>query len=249
MIAKWAKRFAAIVILALIVAGTVYAMMPQPVGVDVALVDRGPLAVTVDEEGIASIRDVFRVSAPVAGKVDRLPVEVGDRVHRGTTALATIQPSDPPFLDVRTRREMEAAVGAAEASVELAKAQVASAEAALRLAQSTLNRAQKLVVPDTISVSAVEKAVADLDTAKAMLLQAKAGLALRESELSSAQARLIEPDQMEGDGTSCCLTLRAPGRHRAQARNRERAGRRRRRRARGDRRSPRHGDRRPSPVE
>lgn len=210
MIAKWGKRVAAIVILVLIVAGTVYAMLPQPVGVDIAIVDRGPLAVTIDEEGIASIRDVFRVSAPIAGKVDRLPVEVGDRVHRGTTTVATIHPTDPPFLDVRTRRELEAAIGSARASVELAKAQVASAEAGQRLAQSIFDRAQKLVVPDTISISAVEKAVADLDNANGLLQQAKAGLALRESELSSAQARLIEPDQLEGDGTSCCLTLRAP---------------------------------------
>ena len=41
-------------------AGLVYALRPQPVAVDLATLDRGPMEVTVDEEGIARIRDVFR---------------------------------------------------------------------------------------------------------------------------------------------------------------------------------------------
>ena len=82
MLVKWVKRIAGLAVLAAIVAATVYALMPSPVPVDLAIIDRGPLHVTVDEEGVARIRDIFRVSAPVAGRVERLPVEVGDRVHK-----------------------------------------------------------------------------------------------------------------------------------------------------------------------
>lgn len=211
MASKWIKRLAGIAVLAAIVAATVYALLPQPVPVDLAAVDRGRLEVTIDEEGIARIRDVFRVSAPVAGRVERLPVEVGDTVYRNTTAVAKIYPVDPPFLDVRSRRELEAAVEAARAAVNLAAAQVAAAEAADRLAQADVERAGRLAKLGTISARALEKAVADVDTAKAAVEQAKASLALRESELMSAEARLIEPDQLEGGSRdSCCMTLRAP---------------------------------------
>ena len=94
MQSKWLKRGIGLVVLALVVAGAVLALRPQPVPVDIATVGTAHLAVTVDEEGIARIRDVFRVSAPVAGRVERLPVEVGDKVHRNTTTVAPIQACD-----------------------------------------------------------------------------------------------------------------------------------------------------------
>ena len=108
--------------------------MPAPVGVDIAVIGRGPLEVTVDEEGVAEIRDVFRVSAPIAGKLNRIPVDVGDTVSTDGTAVAAIQPAEPSLLDVRTQRELQAAAEAARAAVGLAQAQVTSAEASERLA-------------------------------------------------------------------------------------------------------------------
>ena len=211
MSSKWVKRLIGLVALALIIAAAVYALMPQPVPVDTATVARGPLDVTIDEEGIARIRDVFRVSAPVAGRVERLPVEVGDQVFENTTAVAAIHPVDPPFLDVRSRRELEAAVEAARAAVNLAQAQLNAAEANEKLMESDLERSQRLAKAGTISARALEKAIADVDTAKAQVAEGEASLKLRDSELSSAEARLIEPNQLEGGGhDSCCLTLRAP---------------------------------------
>jgi HlyD family secretion protein len=211
MQAKWIRRAIGLVVLALIAAAAVYALSPRPVAVDVATVDRGPLRVTIDEQGIARIRDVFRVSAPIPGRIERLPVEVGDEVVKDTTAVAAIHPADPPFLDVRSRRELQAAVAAAGAAVTLANAQLNAAQANERLMESDLERAKKLANAGTISTRALEKAVADLDTAKAQVAEAQATLNLRDSELSSAQARLIEPNQIEGGGRdSCCLTLRAP---------------------------------------
>ncbi|MCB1496274.1 MAG: HlyD family efflux transporter periplasmic adaptor subunit [Bauldia sp.] len=212
MLSKWVKRAIGLVVLALVVAAAVLALRPRPVPVDIATIDRGHLAVTIDEEGIARIRDVFRVSAPVAGRVERLPVEVGDKVHRNTTTVALIHPVDPPFLDIRSRRELEAAVEAARAAVTLARAQVNAAEAGERLAQSELDRADRLAKMETIAKSVLDKAIADHDTATAQVAEARAALNLRESELASAEARLIQPNQLEGGSSSdtCCLTIRAP---------------------------------------
>ncbi len=106
MALKWLKRIVAALIVLAVVAGLVYALRPQPVAVDLATLDRGPMEVTIDEEGIARIRDVFVVSAPITGRVERLPVDVGDKVVANQTVVASIHPVQPSFLDVRTRREL-----------------------------------------------------------------------------------------------------------------------------------------------
>ena len=41
---------------------------PEPVPVDLATVARGPLRITVGDEGITRVRDIFVLSAPVTGR-------------------------------------------------------------------------------------------------------------------------------------------------------------------------------------
>ncbi len=212
MLGTWIKRIVAIFAVVVVVAAVVYALIPAPVGVDIAVIDRGPLEVTVDEDGVAEIRDVFRVSAPIAGKLNRIPVHVGDPVSPKGEAIAAIQPAEPALLDMRTQRELTAAADAARAAVGLAAAQVTSAEASERLARSDLDRAKQLAEKGAISSRALEKAVTDLDTAHAAVEQAKANLALRQSELASAEAHLIQPgaDNADSGGAGCCVPVMAP---------------------------------------
>ena len=211
MSGKWPKRIGALIVVAVLVAGTVYALWPRPVSVDVAIIDRGGIEVTVDEEGIARIRDVFVVSAPIPGRLDRLPVHLGDRVYVNATEVASIRPTAPAFLDVRTRREFEAAAAAARAAVDLAKARLDGAVASLRMAEADLERADRLAKGGTISLRAFEQATTTVDTARALVSQSRAELQLRQSELESANARLIEPDESINPlTTSCCLAVRAP---------------------------------------
>jgi HlyD family secretion protein len=212
MLGKWIKRAIGSGFVLVIVAATIYALMPQPVPADIATVDRGPLEVTVDEEGMARVRDVYVVSSPIAGRLERIPVHVGDQVSRDETVVASIRPLDPAFLDVRSRREMGALVDAARAAVASAEAQLNAAEVNTRVAQSDVERSQKLAATQTISAHELEKATNDLDTAKAGVEQAKATLELRKSELASAQARLIEPDEPTPypSGGSCCVVARSP---------------------------------------
>jgi len=99
----------------------VFAFRPQPVPVDLADVTRGRLTVTVDEEGETRVRDVFVLSAPVAGRVRRIVIEVGDQVEAGQTVVAQIEPVDPTLLDARSETEAQAAVRAAEAELDFAK--------------------------------------------------------------------------------------------------------------------------------
>ena len=55
-----------VLISAAVIAGLLaVALWPRPVPVDLAIVRRGPLVVTVDEEGVTRVRDRFIVSQPV----------------------------------------------------------------------------------------------------------------------------------------------------------------------------------------
>ena len=212
MLATWIKRILAIFAVVAVVGAIVYALIPAPVGVDIAVIGRGPLEVTVDEEGVAQIRDIFRVSAPIAGKLNRIPVHVGDTVRAQGAAVASIQPVEPSLLDVRTMRELQAAADAARAAVGLAEAQVSSAEASQRLAASDLDRAKQLADKGAVSARALEKAVTDVDTARAAVEQAKANLALRQSELASAEAHLIQPggSTVDNGRADCCVPVMSP---------------------------------------
>jgi HlyD family secretion protein len=193
-------------------AALAWAMWPKPVGVDFALATRGPFVVTVDEEGKTRIKDVYTVSSPIGGKLLRRPLEVGDRVRKDVTAVATIEPSAPPFLDVRTLRELEAQVEAGKAAVALAEAEVRQAESELEFAESELVRARTLIRNKTISERAHERARIDAETRRAAVARTKSNLEVRKRELDSAQARLIGPEEAaKGEvPVGCCVTVRAP---------------------------------------
>jgi HlyD family secretion protein len=208
---RWLKYLVMAVVLAVVIAGFAYVLSPKPVPVDSMVIDRGPIRVTVDEEGKTRIKDVYTVSAPITGRLLRLPVRVGDPVSAQTSPVASILPVSPSFLDQRTRSELQAAAQAAEAAVGLAEAELARKQAEERFAKNNLDRADRLAKTATISQSAFEKAALDYDTAKAAVLQAEANLDLRRHEYESAEARLIEPDTAPADdNASCCVIVYAP---------------------------------------
>lgn len=208
----FAKRGLIVLALAGLVGALAWALWPKPVLVELAEVRKGPLVVTVDEEGKTRIKDVYSVSAPITGKLVRLALEAGDRVKKDVTVVAVIEPMAPPFLDVRTTRELEAQIEAAKAAVALAEAEVHQATAELEFAESELKRAAALIGSKAISERAMERARIDVDTRRAALARAKSNLEVRKRELESGQARLIGPEeQWKGEvAAGCCVNVRAP---------------------------------------
>ena len=208
----WIKRSILGAIALAVIGAFIYALSPKPVLVDTTVISRGPLKVTVDEEGETRIREIYVVSSPLDGRVLRSPREVGDVVMKDKTLLAVIEPGDPSFLDIRKRRELEAIVAAAEASIVLTESEIDRAESELEFAQSDLKRAKSLSQRGTISERTLEKAALDVQTHQAGLAQARANLILRHRQLDSAKARLIGPEQKktkEAD-ESCCVEVHAP---------------------------------------
>ena len=225
----WLRRALMLLVVAIVVAGTVYALLPKPVAADLATVDRGAIEVTIDEDGVARIRDVYKVSATVAGYLDRFPLEVGDPVKRNDTVVAEIRPSAPAFLDERTRRELEAAVGAATAAVRLAEAELAKAEADLRMHEADLDRSEQLRGSGTISARAMDEATG------------RGGFCTRRSAPSAGQSRGAAKRADERGGAAYPAERRRQIRHRHMLRPDTRAGR---RRGAQDRRGKRAGRRR-----
>lgn len=208
--AVWKKRIGWAVVLALVLLGAVWFAAPRPVLVDIAAVTSGPMEVTVDDEAKTRVRDIYVVSAPVAGRVLRSPRRVGDAVTADETIVAAMQPAAPGLLDARSREELQAALAASEAAVRFAEAEVRRIETALEFARTELARAETLLRTNATPIKAVDKARFDVDTYAAALASAKAQLDVRRHELHNVNARLVDPNISLQQGPACCVQIRAP---------------------------------------
>ncbi|HEU4690139.1 MAG TPA: efflux RND transporter periplasmic adaptor subunit [Vicinamibacterales bacterium] len=169
------------------------AMWPEAMEVSVVRAERGPMQVTVDEDGETRVRDRFLVTAPVSGRVHRIEIEPGDMVVRGKTLLARITPAESPLLDSRTRGELQAAVDAATAAVGQARAERQRAATALERARSTLRRQQELNKAGAISTDDLEASQTALASAEDAVRAAEFTERRAESEVQLARARLSAP--------------------------------------------------------
>jgi HlyD family secretion protein len=187
---KHKRLIAGVVIVLAIVA---MAMWPESIEVSSAPVERGPMQVTLDEDGETRVRDKFVVSAPVAGRLQRIELEPGDAVVRGKTIVARLTTADAPLLDPRTRGELEAAVEAARAAVGQARAELERATAELARARTTRQRQQELMKAGAIAADSLDAAETALATAEEARKAAEFAVSRSEYELQLARARLQAP--------------------------------------------------------
>lgn len=184
---------------AVLIAGFALALRPNPFPVDVAAVGRGPLRVTVDEEGETRVRDRFVVSAPFTGHILRIELEPGESVAAGGV-LAVLRPAEASLLDVRSRAGSEARVRQAEAALGRARADRERARAELRFAQSDLKRTRALGEQGILSSQEVEAAQLAVETRREMLEAAEFEIRAAQNEVAAARAGLLEAGQGGGGG-------------------------------------------------
>ena len=215
------RRFLGALVAAAAVLVAAWFAWPRPVGVDLATVARGPMEVTVNDDGKTRVRHVYSVSAPIAGKVLRIshPLgeegtvsrHVGDEVKANDTVVAVMQPATPSFIDFRSREEAQAAVAAADAYVKYAESEVHRLEAAVAFYRGELARAQTLARTQTVSVQALDKAKFDAESNGAALVSAKAQVTVWQGVSKSLAARLIDPSSSPSmPDPVCCVQIRAP---------------------------------------
>ncbi len=199
------QRRIAFVAITAVAVGVVYlAFRTEPVPVQVATVDRGPMQVTVDEEGQTRVRERFTVAAPVTGRLERVRLDAGDPVEAGDVVAEMVpQALDPRFLaEARARRE------AALAQTREAEARVAQAEAALAQARRTANRARRLARDKTISSEELEVTTLDETTRARELEAARAAARTADFHLEAAEATLLATG--DDSESNVKVALRAP---------------------------------------
>lgn len=177
----------------IVIAGLVWSFRPQPVPVEIATVIRGPMRVDTTEEGRTRVQERYEVSAPVSGTLVRIEGKAGDMVQGNKTVVATLLPTAPGFLDVRTRAQAEYAVKSAEAARDLAAADVRRIQAELNFAASDLRRANALWAKQAIAFASVDRARLVFNTQTAALASARAALQAKQYDLETAKAQLIDP--------------------------------------------------------
>lgn len=184
---------------------------PRPEPVDIVEVTPDSLIVTVDEEGRTRVRDVFVLSAPVAGMMRRVLLESGDPVIATETVVARISPSDSAFLDPRGAALAEAEVKAATSNLELSRAALDEARADSEFADAELDRGRRLVASGTIAQREFDALLRAARAAEARLETAQAAVQVRLFELERARAALIAPGGEGGDDVACCdIPITAP---------------------------------------
>jgi HlyD family secretion protein len=168
------------------------ALWPQTLEVDVVRVSRGTILVTIDEEGETRVRERFIIAAPLAGRLQRIQLEPGDRVVRGRT-VARLMPAAPTLLDARTRSELAAGVEAAQAALGRARAERQRASATLDRARSLVSRRKELAEAGIIPRDQLEADEAAMKAAEEEVRAAEYAIRQGEHELQMARVRLEQP--------------------------------------------------------
>jgi HlyD family secretion protein len=170
----------------------VFAFRPRPVAVDLAGITRGPMQVTVRDEGRTRIRNEYIVSAPVGGHLLRIGYKPGATVDAGDV-VARILPGAPAFLDARAQAEARAGVNTAAAALAAARAEVERAEAQAGFARMELQRTTELHARELIPVETHDRARLALQVAQSALDTARESVRMRDAELEAARIRLTQP--------------------------------------------------------
>jgi HlyD family secretion protein len=183
-------RWGVAVFLALLAAAAFASRWRAAMEVEAVMIDRGPVAFEIVDEGRVRVRDLFTVSAPTAGHLLRVSLRPGDAVRRGQE-LARLAPADPALLDARALQDAQAQVASAEARLN-------EAESQHRLAVAERRRAEALTTRGYAAAAAFDRAQAGEEAAAASVIARKAEL---------ARARALLAPGAEGSGA---MIIRAP---------------------------------------
>lgn len=172
------------------VAGLIaWSFAPRAVVVQTAEVKRGSFTQVVEEDGKTRVRERYVISAPLAGKVNRLLLKAGDSVANDQV-VARIAPNMSALLDTRSVQELTERIGAAEAVKARALADVARSQATLDKSQADLRRVKQLASSGFVAAAQVEQAEMEREVNVRSLEAARQSQHVAEHELATARAAL-----------------------------------------------------------
>jgi HlyD family secretion protein len=185
------KRLSWSVIALAVVAMIAYAFVPKPVDVDLGEVTRGPMLVTVDQDGKTRVKERYLVSAPLAGRMSRVRLKAGDAVEAAQTLIASIEPTPPALLDERAREEAEARVRAAGSALAQSEPEIERATARVAQAEIDVRRAREMGTGLAATDAEVEQRTLALSERQAELRMALAARDVARFQLEQARAALL----------------------------------------------------------
>ncbi len=202
------KIILAIVVITLIV----YAFLPERIKVDMTIVEKGDLLVTLEGEGKTRIHDIYVVSAPMEGRITRIDSEAGDIVKAGETIIANMNPANPRFLDKRTESQAKADIEGAKAALALATTRVKQSQAQVEYNLADFKRTKELYQKKLVTKADLEKAELRSITLRAELDTAVSNQRVMDSRLEVAEASLLQPDELQDKmgKTDCNICIHAP---------------------------------------
>ena len=182
---KRRKRSAKWIIVVLAAAGlTGWYLVQRNAGTEVqdqpliATVEFGNIENTISAAGSLKPSTFVDVGAQVSGQLEKLLVDVGDKVE-ADQLLAEI--------DARTQ---ESRVDASRSALEALEAQIASRQASLDLAQANAQRQQRLMAANATSQQDYDTATANLASALASFTQLQKQINQSRSSLSQEETQL-----------------------------------------------------------
>ena len=187
---RWSRWLPWIVgsgLLALIVVG----LLPKPLPAEIAVVARGDLRVTVNEEGMTRVKNRYLIASPVAGQLRRIDWKPGAVVEAGKTVLAVLESGGADILDARSLVQAEARVRAAEAAVAQAVAQRARAVANANLQREDFARQKLLFASGALSRQEFDAAETRVTTTAQEARAAEFAGQIAEFEAAQARALLL----------------------------------------------------------
>ena len=156
--------------LLLILSLLTWLLAPAPLQLQLMHVGKGPMIVSIDNEGIVRVRDAYVVASPVAATAERITLRTGDQVLRGEV-VAWLSPLS---VDLQAKEQTLARMKAAEARWTEAAFHQNDAEMNHQLARHELERHQALVRDQFISPQALEQMIVRENAARAAALAAQA---------------------------------------------------------------------------
>lgn len=185
-----------------------FVLRPRSIDVTAVEVVRDSLSVTVPSEGRTRSRDRFVVSAPVAGRLTRLELDVGDSVSAGSPiGLLYPLPAGPELL-----AQLRAELDATEAQGDAARARVQEANLGRVQAERELERRRPLAESGVITKERFEQAQTAAEIAAHRFEAAEAALAASDAAVDAARARLIAADESGGGARPITMLSPSDGR-------------------------------------
>lgn len=154
-----------------------------PVVVMTASVESQSISPALFGIGTVEARFAYKIGPTSAGRIAKIFVDVGDKVHAGQVLVEM----DPVDLNERIAA-LDAAIGRAEASVTTAEAQVDDALARKDYAQTQARRHEQLWKARAVSEVAVETKRQESQVASAVLAAAQSNLVGAQQDLQRNRA-------------------------------------------------------------